>query len=337
MGNFEVHGALGSPYSMKVRAAFRAKRIPHTWTLCAPLGPNSPTKHVKVPVIPVVKFPDETWINDSTPLLLELETRGEGRSLLPEDPLLRFANYLLEDMADEWLVKAMFHYRWHNEEDREVIANRLLYDACLGLDEATIKVMGQQFAARQIGRMPKVGCTPENAPVLEASTKRILGILEKAVVSKQHFVFGDMASLADVSIFGQLYQLKDDPTSSALMQKDFPFVTRWLDHIDDASGFDGKWSSEVTPVIAELLKVAGDTYLPYLAANSRAIEKGETAFTVDLPEGRFTQDTFKYHKKCLDRLRDEWAQLTPEHREKLSEFLIGGTEILDCSLAQPAT
>ncbi|MFS8184681.1 glutathione S-transferase N-terminal domain-containing protein [Pseudovibrio denitrificans] len=337
MGSFEIHGALGSPYSMKVRAAFRAKRIPHAWKLCAPMGPNSPVKHVKVPVIPVVKFPDETWMNDSTPLLLHLEAKGEGRSLLPDDPLLRFACYLIEDMADEWLVKAMFHYRWFYEEDRKIVPSWLLYDACLGLDENTIKAMGQQFGSRQISRMPKVGCTPETAPIIEASTKRMLAILENAVVSKQHFLFGDMASLADTAIFGQLYQLKDDPTPSAMLQKEFPFVFRWLDHIDDASGFEGEWVSELTPALKDLLKMAGDTYLPFLSANARAIDKGETTFTADLPEGFFTQEIFKYQKKCLDRLRDEWTKLTPAHRETLSEYLMGGTEILDCSLAQPAT
>ena len=337
MKNFEIHGALGSPYSMKVRAAFRAKRIPHAWKLCAPIGPNSPTRHVKIPVIPVVKYPDETWMNDSTPLLLDLEAKGEGRPLVPDDPLLRFACYLIEDMADEWLVKAMFHYRWFYEEDRKIVPSWLLYDACLGLDEATIEAMGQQFSTRQISRMPKVGCTPEAALIIESSAKRMLGILEQAVLSKQHFLFGDMASLADVALFGQLYQLQNDPTPSAMLQKEFPFVFRWVDHVDDASGFDGEWVSELTPAVKSLLKMAGDTYLPLLAANSKAIDKGEASFTADLPEGFFRQDIFKYQKKCLDRLRDEWAKLTPEHRETLSEFLIGGTEILDVSLVQPAS
>ncbi|KZL18623.1 hypothetical protein PsAD2_02564 [Pseudovibrio axinellae] len=336
MTNYEIHGALGSPYSMKVRAAFRAKRVPHTWHLCAPMGPTSPTKHVKVPVIPVVKFGEDNWKNDSTPMLLELEANGEGRSILPTDPMLRFACLLIEDMADEWLVKAMFHYRWTYEADRKVVPDRLLYDACLGLDKATINAMGKQFGNRQIGRMSKVGCTPDTADIIEASTKRILQVIETAALSKQHFLFGDTASLADVAIFGQLYQLKDDPTPAAMMNKEFPFTSRWVDHVDDASGFDGEWITELTPSLIELLKIAGDTYLPFLAANSAAIDKGESSFTASLPEGLFTQDIFKYQKKCLETLCAEWAKLEPTQREVLSEHLMGGTEILDRCLVQQA-
>lgn len=332
MEHFEIHGTLGSPYSMKVRAAFRAKRLPYIWKLCNPLGPDGPTKQVKVPVIPVIKTPKGDWVNDSTPLLLDLEQ--EGRPLLPPSPALRFACYLIEDMADEWMVKAMFHYRWTTEDEDSIVPAWLLYDACLGLDETTTRAMGKQFAGRQIGRMPKVGCTPDTAAVIEDSLKRTLEILEEAAKSQPHFLFGDMASLADVAVFGQLSQLKSDPEPSAMLQDDYPFLYRWLDHVDDASGFEGEWGANFTPALSALIKQAGDTYLPVLAANEAAFRKGESTFTVDLEEGYFTAETFKYHVRCIERLRQEWIALGPEHREEVSEHLGGGTEFLDSVLAQ---
>ncbi len=56
---------------------------------------------------------------DSTPIIRKLEATYERRSVIPEDPATAFINDLLEDFADEWLTKAMFHYRWYYADDIE--------------------------------------------------------------------------------------------------------------------------------------------------------------------------------------------------------------------------
>src|SRR5438552_18182868 len=49
---------------------------------------------------------------DSTPLIRPLEGLYAARAVIPPDPVMAFVDALLEDYADEWLTKAMFHYRW---------------------------------------------------------------------------------------------------------------------------------------------------------------------------------------------------------------------------------
>lgn len=114
---YKLYGALGSPYSQKIRALLRYRRLPHQWVdegarRQAALGA------VKAPVIPVLEYPDGTFANDSTPLVYDLEARHPERGVVPPDPAQAFIAHLLEDFADEWLTKAMFGYRWLEEVDQ---------------------------------------------------------------------------------------------------------------------------------------------------------------------------------------------------------------------------
>ena len=319
MSAYEVYGALGSPYSMKVRAAMRAKRLVHTWTGMTAEDRDEVMTHVRAPVIPVVKLPDGTWTNDSTPVLLNLESHG--RSILPEDPVSRFACFLLEDMADEWFMKAMFHYRWAYAEDAEWCANWLMFDTLPNAGQAIVTDAAATIRERQISRMALVGCTPQTAPIIEASWKRVCGLLEHMALGPTRFLFGDRVSLADLAFYGQLKVMSVDPTPIAWLRSDAPFLYRWLDHADDASGIEGDWSGTVSDTVIALLGVCGDTYLPFLQANADALTRGEETFSLQLESGTYTQGTFKYQAKCLANLQTAWSALSGQHQTQLADWL----------------
>ena len=145
----------------------------------------------------------------------------------------------------------------------------------------------QAFNDRQVGRMAMVGCTEQNRPIIEESYRFVLDTLD-AHVRTIPFLFGSRPSLADFGLFGQLQILSVDPTPMAEMRTRAPDVYCWLLRLDDASGVDGKWldhSVAIAAPLTALLTHCGETYLPFLAANTHALRDGAEQVALEI-QGR---------------------------------------------------
>ncbi len=322
MTAYTIHGGLGSPYSMKMRAIFRYRRLPHVWKQ-VDMADRSMFAKVKAPVIPIIEFPDGSWHNDSTPMIFLLEKLHRERSIVPDDAGQAFLAYLLEDMADEWGTKAMFHYRWYRERDQKQMSEWLSFDRLHGHGREAILQSASVFRARQVGRMALVGCTPENAPIIEESAKQIMALFE-AHVTEEAYLFGTRPSLADFGWMGQLSQLAVDPTPDDLMREIAPFTFRWLMNLDDASGVEGTWRDPFAPpsdAVKGLLKMAGEIYFPFLQSNAAAFEKGEKTFSVKLLGQTYSQGSFRYQQRCLWDLREAYAKLDAGAKAKIDPLL----------------
>lgn len=319
---YTLYGMLASPYSMKMRAILRYRRIPHIWSH-GRLAQEMASANLRAPVIPVLEYPDGSFANDTTPLIYDLEARHAERSIVPDDPGTAFIAHLLEDFADEWLTKAMFGYRWLEEVDQIQMSCWLAFDAFKGGGVEQIENFAASFRDRQVGRMALVGCTRENFALIEASTKRVLSALEAHVVN-EHNLFGTRPSLAEFGIYGQLSQLGVDPTAQGMMRAEFPSTYRWLLHIDDASGVEGEWDegdTSLKPVVQSLLEEVGRVYAPFLLANAAAAEVGESTFRFEVDGLPYEQGTFKYQLKCLADLRSRYTALPGEARERIDTAL----------------
>lgn len=321
-GVYEIYGALGSPYSLKMRAVMRYRRLPHFWKA---VGLTSAVREkVKAPVIPVVHFPDDSWRNDSTPVIAALEALHPERSLVPDDPAEAFLAFLIEDMADEWGTKAMFHYRWAPVEDRDPNAFTLVQQSMLGRPRAQIEAAAASIRDRQVGRMPLVGCTPQNAPLIEETARRVLSLID-AHVPEGLWLFGARPSIADFAWYGQLSQLARDPTPRNMIRRDYPAAFTWIETLDDASGLEpGPWRDPAAPMSAALeglLAMASDVYLPFLAENARALADGRGEVRLTLRGHPYVQAPFGYQAKCLAALKDAFAALQPPDKTRVEAAL----------------
>ena len=330
-------GAPGSPYSRKMRAALRYRRIPHLWIIRNSKD-DVGIPPVPVGLIPVLVFPgdgggDEAMI-DSTFQLERLEREFPERSLVPSDPVLALLDALLEDYADEWLTKAMFHYRWAYDADIEKAGAILPRWSRVDVPEEQVAPFSNMIRERQIGRLGVVGSNPTTAPVIEASYVRLLERLD-ARLTEQPFVLGGRPCGADFALFGQLTQLVlFDPTPAAVALETAPRVYAWLERVEDLSGIEideADWLARdaLPDTVRALLGEVGRVYAPFLLGNAAALERGADQVECEIDGRKWVQKPFPYQGKCLRWLRERHAALGAGDREAVDAVLAGtGCEAL---------
>jgi glutathione S-transferase len=327
-----LKGAPGSPYTRKMLAVLRYRRIPYRFLVgdqAEAMGMPSP----KVSLLPTFYFPDGRGeleaVVDSTPIIRRLEEEYPERAVVPAEPVCRFLDYLIEDYADEWLTKAMFHYRWYYQADIERAGQILPRWRNLTATDEEIEPMSRYIAERQISRLYVVGSNDTTAPVIENSYKRFLDVFRAHLVNGP-FTLGRRPSACDFAIFGQLTQLAAfDPTPMAETLERAPQVYAWASVVEDLSGLEPDPEDWFDPdalpaTLAPLLTEIGRTYVPVLLANARAVDGGDEEVVAEVEGLPWRQQPFPYQAKCLQWLRQAFVALDGEERE-IAESVLKGT------------
>ncbi|MDO8838314.1 MAG: glutathione S-transferase N-terminal domain-containing protein [Parvibaculum sp.] len=332
-----LSGAPGSPYTRKMLSVLRYRHIPYRFLLTGHNVPENLPKP-KVALLPTfyLKEGDGAYeaAVDSTPLIRRFEKAFAGRNVVPADPVVEFIDYLLEDYADEWLTKAMFHYRWHYKADIDRAAAILPMWRGITAPKDELAKLSKLFSERQISRLYVVGSNETTAPVIEASYQRFLDALS-AHLEVQPFLMGGRPGGSDFGVFGQLTQLTHfDPTPMAETLARSPRVFAWVDIMEDLSGLeptDGDWMKHdaIPETIRGLLTEVGRVYAPALIANAKALAAGAETVETEIDGKRWTQQPFPYQGKCLQWLREKREALSTADRKTVNDVLAGtGVEAL---------
>jgi glutathione S-transferase len=307
---YRIFGIELSPYSVKVRSYFRYKGIPHEWVVRHMGNMAEFQKHAKLPLIPLVITPDSAGLQDSTPILERMEQLFPEPALQPADAALGFLSALIEEYADEWGNKPMFHYRWWYPPDQKSASERIARANLPGAPDDAVQKLAASLEQRMVPRLSFVGSSADTKEQIEASFRRQLAILEPHLAARP-FLFGGRPCLADFGLFAQLYECSIDPTPGAVMKQSAPRTLAWIERMlapREEGGFEA-WSA-LAPTLEPLLsqEVAG-LFFPWSTANAKALAADQGEFEVSLEGRPFRQQTQKYHARSLGALKQRYARV----------------------------
>ncbi len=306
---YRIFGAEMSPYSVKVRSFFRYKSIPHQWLPRTMAQQEEFRRYARLPLIPLVVTPEGEGLQDSTPILERLETEFPEPSMHPDDPRLAFLSALLEEYADEWGNKLMFHYRWWREADQIasawVLARSMLPDA----DDETMAQTAVQVRQRMTGRGDFVGSNASTAPLIHKYFRELIDMVE-AHLERRPYLFGQRPAFADFGLAHQLYECALDPSAGGIIRARYERTLAWCYRMLEprADGPFEAWE-DLAPTLLPLLADVGQRFLPWSCANAVALAQGQEEFSVDLDGDIYVQPPQKYHAKSLRALRAKYAAI----------------------------
>jgi glutathione S-transferase len=309
--NYRIIGAEMSPYSVKVRSYFRYKAIPHQWILRNAASQAEYEKHARMPIIPLVVTPEGTGIQDSTPIIDQMERLYPEPSIHPDDGVANFISALIEEFGDEWGNKWMFHYRWAREVDQISSAGRIARMRAPDASEQEHAAFANKVRARMVDRVWFVGSNSLTAPQIEAGFIQMLGLLD-AHLANRPYLFGARPAFGDFGLWGQIYQMWTDPTAGAIIGGGAPHVLDWVHRMlwPKAEGNFEAWPALASTLMPILTEHVGQQFMPWTCANEKALAEKQEEFSVTLGDKTWTQKPQKYHARSLAMLRAKYADVT---------------------------
>ena len=317
---FQIFGGPASPYSTKLRAVFRYRRIPHSWLV--PQGGftgegglgqgnlDSPLSRAGKRVVPVVLYPDGQFKSDSTPIILDLENLYSERSIIPPNPGIAFIAKLIEDMADECMPFPMFYFRW--TIDADWCGRRQMIGWNGALSDEDLSRVATAFIKRQQALLGPAAKLPTNE--VQSNFELILDSIETSL-KKSFFFFGTRPSIAEFGLFGQFSQYVVDPYISSLTKKRAVRAFQWTQLLDDASGVEGDWADPQVCLSSGVHKIVESLAPFYFALQEMAIESrgmDDLAEEINGPG---------YRLKCLLSLKQELLDLSEHDRDLIKGIL----------------
>jgi glutathione S-transferase len=347
---YTLFGAPMSLYTGKARAYFIFKGLPYTEVFSSlKVYKNVIIPKTGVRFVPVVKTPEDEYLQDTAQIIDTIELRHSQRPVIPSTPKQKLVSYIFETWADEWLVIPAMHYRWNKanfpfiyQEFGKVVAPNMP-----GFIRAFI---GKKIGAKFKGFVPLLGITDKSIPAIEDwYENHVLPLLDKHF-SEHDYLLGSKPCLGDFGLMGPLYaHLYRDPEPGALMKKIAPNVAKWVERMNQSQDVEGAFLvDDVIPdTLLELLTRIFKEQWPVLINTVKELEKwaennpqntevprtiGEHEYSIGEISEKRAIGTF--HQWKLQRILDCYHQFDEQQKQLVDTFLqsVGGLDSLQLDI-----
>jgi glutathione S-transferase len=242
-----------SYFSAKVRAYMNYKRHVANLRFEEILATQDIIQGLLIPntgsnVVPQLQTPAGIWVQDSSEIIDHLESAFPEAPVIPTSPKQKLVSYLLEILADEWMLPWGFWERWHYSL-RDVEPNHEAFNAQQWGRIFNASGSGQErrdagrFIFKEIMKIDapheaefgpyagliQLGVTEDTQQAWTESMHRMLAILETHL-GHHDYILGGAPTLADFALLGPLYpHVYKDPVPGFMIRTQYPLVSEWIE------------------------------------------------------------------------------------------------------------
>ncbi|MFT5676005.1 MAG: glutathione S-transferase [Paraglaciecola sp.] len=346
-----LYGAPLSLYTGKARSYLTFKQVPFEEVFSS----ISVYKKIIIPktgvrFIPVLKTPQDEYLQDTSHIIDTLEQRHPHRPIIPVSPKQKLLSYLFEIWADEWLLIPAMHYRWNKdnfpfiyEEFGKIIVPRM---------PAFIRAfVGKKVGAKFKGFVPILGITDKSIPAIEDWYEDHVLFHLNQHFSEYDYLLGGAPTLGDFALMGPLYaHLYRDPAPGALMRSKAPHVARWVERMNQPVSEVGELlvEDQIPETLIPILQRMFKELWPVLVSTVSALEKwaesnvGEreiprTVGNHSFKMGGITEQRaiMTFHQWKLQRVLDCYQAFDVSQKQQVDLFLqdVKGLEAMQQKIA----
>jgi len=272
------------------------------------------------PTIPQIQLPDGRWVQDTSDIIDTVEADHPEPAVIPPTsrPRQRLVSYLVELMADEWMLVWAFCERWHHSlagvEPNHLDFNALQWGSVMAPEaEGSARLaVGHAFfdKAFEINEpMPTrgtyaglrdLGVNPDTQDAWKGSFDRILGRLE-AHFSVHDFLLGGRPSLGDFGLMGPLYaHIFRDAVSGFELRTRFPIVADWVERTNGVNALNARTYDQTLYSLGERGELIGR---PACSDAAEWLANDEVAPTLSPVLAVFFEEMWPVLSSTLERLR----------------------------------